>query len=1093
MSFNSIVNGYISDLKSEFDHAIESGTYTPELSYRPLIDKFLRAVIANIDDDIVCVSEPNNQGSFGRPDWRFHNRSSLGVYGYIEAKKIRIDASLNINDYEEQIEKYKLLEHNLLLTDGLDFIFFYPNSKENRVVSLIPKPVRKWCLSEENKLLENEFRKFFSTPKSRWVNEHTIIEDIAKRAIPLSNSIIETCNINELVAFEDEITLLKLLKEMKDLLAEHYDSTLSINDNFADYITQVLLFGLIYSHRVTYKKGDTPTERLNKIQAYFSNFVTQNDNERLAPFKGIIRYLGSELSDGLGRIGSWYQDAILYLSYINLTEEQLAIPDYHNLFERFLSIYKPMVRFDYGAFYTPRSLAKYLVRFCEGLIENSSKIPVNKCSKCTIVDPCCGTGTFLEELISREGILRKITTDVIGYEILPAPYALANYRISMIKGGASKVKIFLTDTLSDSVNKGVFPQETCEKISFIIREQEQVYEYSNNDIELILCNPPVSDSYDYRQKSKHDYVNELMEDFRPPNKYRTSRSNIQKQVRNSFMYFLRWAIKKLESKDTAILGLILPSSFIENVSYKYARSYLSNHFDNLWVLKFDKDLRSKTRSQNIFNTQQGRVVVVAEKGLSDKKIKELKYRCISSYCKEEKERFFEKSDFFDFEQSCYQLELFQDDFAPMLKAKIYESETTDKTMQEYSESCWKIFDNSSRYQCVFQRSCSGVKLGATGLLTHADEKILKRRFFNLTSNDNIEEIYNSILDKQSTPKRPNIDKVKVIRKLLESSNFNRDDIKEYPIQKYSYRPFIETYAFLDHQVLKKMQREGGGGTRPRPELIKLFSLNEPPVAFAVSRNIKEQNKSLDRFVSFCWETPDNDLTRRGNGTVLSNKYPEYKSKDNSNLEILSNINEALLKHFGDSSQNISKSKLSEIITYYSYAVMCSNVYLKRYHGQLFHMNSNIQDIRIPVFKDFEIIKAISDIGKDMALLEKDTEIEISTFDFGIDVEIEPFELLRVKFKPSENKLELITSEKNQILDVSKEVLNFSVSGHNVLSKWLELRVTKNLHRKFNKNDLKDLLCLIVRIKSQLELVEDLDEIVQDALNEQELLVPEKKQ
>lgn len=66
---------------------------------------------------------------------------------------------------------------------------------------------------------------------------------------------------------------------------------------------------------------------------------------------------------------------------------------------------------------------------------------------------------------------------------------------------------------------------------------------------------------------------------------RQGRQNIQKQINNPFMQFLRWGCEKLaNSRCHSVLAFIVPLSFLEAESYKYARKYLVERFSHIWAV-----------------------------------------------------------------------------------------------------------------------------------------------------------------------------------------------------------------------------------------------------------------------------------------------------------------------------------------------------------------------------------------------------------------------------------------------------------------------------------------------------------------------------
>src|SRR3989344_708580 len=140
-NFKKILSEYLLDLQRQYEESIRTGEMTPELSYRPLLDQFFGLITSEVNSKISRVFEPKTQSNSGRPDWRFYNSENLGIYGYVEAKGLDITRDVSVNDHQDQIDMYCSLGHKVLLTDGLDFIFIYPDSKKPKLISLVKKPL----------------------------------------------------------------------------------------------------------------------------------------------------------------------------------------------------------------------------------------------------------------------------------------------------------------------------------------------------------------------------------------------------------------------------------------------------------------------------------------------------------------------------------------------------------------------------------------------------------------------------------------------------------------------------------------------------------------------------------------------------------------------------------------------------------------------------------------------------------------------------------------------------------------------------------------------------------------------------------------
>lgn len=526
MSFGSIANTYLNALRNEFEAARRSGEATPELSFRGSLDNFFKQLAEYINSNIAVIPEPKNQGKAGRPDWRFHHTETMGVYGYVEAKGLDTEQNIDVSIYLSQIEKYLSLGHRVILTDGVDFVLFMPNAEEHLVVSVTSKPI-DWQTLNINGEVESLFRQFFHEPGYRRVSEEQLIEDVAKRAKLLSGAIKEMVELSpDEAASESEEKTIRSLKNLKQIVETQHDSTLQSSTLFSDFVAQVLSFGLLYAHRVVRGEGDNPKDRYQKIHDFWSSILHQDYASRLSPFRELIHQLNDELDSSLSHLGTWYDDTRRLLAYVELSDQQRSNPDYHTLYERFLAIYDPETRFDYGAFYTPPALSAYTVSLTEAVAEIRFGNNALYSAETKIIDPCCGTGTFLEELLERYTDGQNPAT--IGFEILPAPYALAHYRMTMIGNGKypSNLQIILTNTLSDALEQDVSEQTEGDE-TLIQAEQKRARQLCEPPLTVVIGNPPSSDS---GVSSSHEgrKIRELLEDFRPPEVNRTQRQNTQK-------------------------------------------------------------------------------------------------------------------------------------------------------------------------------------------------------------------------------------------------------------------------------------------------------------------------------------------------------------------------------------------------------------------------------------------------------------------------------------------------------------------------------------------------------------------------------------
>lgn len=1057
MTFQQIAEQYFKELKKEISVGTSSGEATDELSYRMSLDGFFKSVAENIDRKIDRIHEPKNQGKLGRPDWRFHNSDSMGVYGYVEAKGLDQKKEIKVSDYVSQVERYLVLENPVILTDGIDFVLFTPDGNK-QIFSLCPKPVN-WNIPDLNLEVEVLFKTFFKKVGYRKVTENQLVNEVAKRARSLSNELLELLELeNDEGETKAERTTIKLLKELKSTAEQSHDKSLIDGKAFAGFIAQILSFGLLYAHRVVDKGAKNPKDKYQKIHDFWFSVLEKEYTDKLIPFRTLVHELKSELDSELSRLGIWYDDLRRMLAHIQLKDEQIEQPDFHDLYETFLSVYDPETRFDYGAYYTPRSLAFYTVNLVKAVIKETLPNLKLETTKHKVIDPCCGTGTFIEAMLERFNL--GPNSSIIGFEILPAPYALAHYRMTMLgEKYPDNIKIILTNTLSDNLFEEVQIKESDNEITaLLLHEQQVAYKLANPPLTIIVGNPPSSDS-SFQVANEGDMIKEMMEDFRPDASQRKGRQNIQKQLTNEFAKFLRWTIDRAEKSIPSVFALILPSGFVKYNSYKFARKYLSEKVSDLWILEFDTDNRTGAEASNVFNTLQGRLVLVGVLKTDSKKKININYKSICDLNRQQKQ------DFFNEEVS----------LADWTAINELDENYSFKPASDYDAELYNRFWalTAENDEGIFLRHCSSLKLAPTHLLVHSSEGQLKRRSKFIAK---MENNYATIKEKwySGQQKPPPAAKINdAVRNKLDKA------VTSQNIFKYSYRPFLESYVLLDENLLDELGKTKGGGMRDRPEIRAAYK-NENVFGFAVAPAPEDLGKSLHKFSSFCWNVPDNDLSTRGNAHIFCNFFPEYKKKKNWDSKVKTNINPTLLsalsKQFG-----IKEEKLINPLTFYCYAVLSSEFYLEQFKGKLYNVAGEWASIPITANRDLFII--VSKYGENLA------KIEASDF----KTKVEKDYLMELKYYKTKIEADSISflDEKGNLIkkysNLDEDVLLFEVSGYNVVWNWLKLHSYPYYRKQLEENEIQEFHTLLTKIRLYKDTIAELDKSVEEILNGKLLL------
>ena len=1081
MAFAEIVRAYLKDLEEATKVGMASGEMTPELSYKPMLDALFRSYCETLDKRVSVIFEPRKQSRAGRPDWRFHDDDTLGVYGYCEGKGLELNEHITLEEHQEQISKYQTLRQRLILTDGLDFWFISPDDESSSLISLVDKPINADDLSgiHIDETLDTLLKKFFKEPGFRRCSEDRLVEEAARRAFALSENVSELVQQSEgsgLSAAENRT--IETLHKLQTLLVEHHDVSLTTPKAFSDFVAQILIFGLLYAQRVICSSGDKPRDRYEKIHKFWSDVVFSNYSERLRPFQGLVEELSDELEkNSLGPLGTWYEDCRMMLAYVDLSTSQLTQPDYHVLYESFLKVFDPDTRFNYGVFYTPRPLASYAVRLSEAVVEGySNEVNIYEEGN-RIIDPCCGTGTFLDEIL-RDKSPEDIQASIAGLEILPGPYALAHYRLTMVGNPVypRRLRILLTDTLADCLDMAGGNAE-----NMFERELDEARSAVRRPLTLVIGNPPSSDSLMNREVPNQERILTLLEEWRPPQEERSARQNIQKQTKNEFMKFLRWACDRLENNCPGVVAFVLPASFAARPSYRYARIWLLNYFDAIWVLDLDKDGRRGIETNSLFNTRQGRLFFVGyNRGIDNDGLVEVFYYSINGSTRNDKLVFLGRQESANEMLGHFQPLVVDNERASLRPQPMMNDDLLIRCVPLASS-------NTIDTDVMIARHCSAVKLAPTSFFTHINENVLIRKVRDIANEDlTFQELRQRWFSGQRRPPREEKRSVELQRAL--SRSFDIDCT-----MRYTYRPFVNTYVYMHEESLRVLQTSGGGGTRLRPEILSAFASTDT-FGIAITPAPEDVSDRLHRLACFCWHLPDNDLSMRGNARVLCNKFPEYPSRrvewDNvPRCNLAEGIRAPLCEML-----SVVEQEAMDMLIFYVYAVLCSDLYLRTFESSLFTVSTNDWP-RIPLTKDSDLFERVVELGKSLAELENpNREVSIrQEYESLMGSWEKDFSLARYEVDGIEELIRLFSAsvpgESACMIPCCKEVIDFRVCGYSPIMEWLKLHSHSYSRMYLSASHLREFLSLVERIEAHLGIVEDdIDPKVEEILHEPEDLI-----
>lgn len=1066
MSFESITRSYLKEFQQSVKNAVSSGAKSIELATRPVVHNYIEAITDHCKKPgaSLVLHHDTNYTKKDRPDWRIEDGTTFGVFCFGDHKSLASSSSFQPTRTEQkQIARYLALGRPVFIFDGIEFVFYKENIKTATRCTLIPKPLSKtvnWSTQTIDISAETHLRNVLQNPGFRKWTESQLVQQLANRARFAADemaSLLAAPAGSGSSAAEEQ--LLVSLHTLRDTIAEHHDPSLRDEKACADFVAQVLTFGLFYAHTRHMKLLTDPTQRQTAIKHFWSSTSLADQPKLLRPFKAIVLALASSLS-AENVLSDWYEEILAVLAHAEYMGTETGPQDFHSLFEQFLTTFDEQARFDRGAFYTPKALTHWIAKASDRISRDIFNLPIMEAAE-KIIDPCCGTGGFLEAIYLLRSSNQVRQASLVGLEILPAPYALAHYRLAELFDSDSnppQLNIILTDTLADQLlGPGRGSSNGFEE------ELNDAIQLSNPPLRLVIGNPPSSNHT--ASSAERNIIETKLDVFRPPVLERTDRQNIQKALNNEAYRFLRWCTEKAIESGRGILALVLPGAFARSVSFQYARKWLIDNFQKIYVLEVDGDARKSDATQSVFTVLQGRLVIFAirqqAKTTADLKIY---HHDITAQSLSDKLAFLEATPDLNSFSSFTPTE-------PQWRLAPSAAYPVDLWLKG-----WPLMSTSSNFG-IFLQKCSAVKLAPTAMLFHTQKQILLRRSIDISKAEGDPE---QLLAKwfKGQRKRPAASKLTPSVKSALKTAANGGEIADY-----LFRPFVHGFVLNSNQLFSALKQTEGSGVRDRPEVRTAFQSGA--IGIAVAPAPSDLGATLTRFACFSWNLPDNDIAARGNAMIYCDRFPEQNSPNKTIL--VDNVSDALASLFPF---GVAPAKA---IVYYAYAILSSPSYLDTFEGVLYSPSDPSSPPRIPIASTEECRRSLVDLGRKIAECEKPGYVSTALASVSINWPLTFTEFNFVKWSYDDDREELsLSGDENELVILSgvpQQAIALRIAGHTVIEKWLRERSKAYLTRKFTTADADALKNLICAICDQIYFIEIADKLVMDILATESVIPP----
>ena len=579
-----------------------SGGATDERStYGPLA-KLLDAVGATLKPKVFCVTEPVNQGA-GHPDIGLYTskqvqkgrprKDQLPERGVVEVKSLQWDTRATM--VQEQVSRYWGRYRLVLVTNLREFDLVGPDAKGGE------RRLESYRLADSG----TEFARRLENPRAFGRAAGAGLAEYLSRALSHRAALTEPQDLAWLLASYardglarvatagDSPALAAVRSALEEALGVRFEGEKGARF-FHSTLVQTLFYGIFSAWVLWARQSSAPASSFDWRTAVW---------HLRAP---VLRALFQQLSDpgrlkplGLVEVLDWTAaalDRVDRTTFFARFSEGEAVPYFY---EPFLEAFDPTLRKQLGVWYTPIEVVRYMVARVDKALKEDLGIPDGLAAENVyVLDPCCGTGAYLAEVLRRVAanlrgrglgalagarVKHAATQRVFGFEIMPAPFVVAHLQVGLTMqdldaplaaDGTERAGIFLTNALTGWEPRSTKPLPFPE-----LEEERDRAERVKQDtpILVILGNPPYNGFAGVAVDEEH----ELLEAYRKPRRVRLADP---RALNDLYVRFFRMAERRITEKTgQGVVCFISNYSWLDGLSFAGMRERYLEAFDAIRI------------------------------------------------------------------------------------------------------------------------------------------------------------------------------------------------------------------------------------------------------------------------------------------------------------------------------------------------------------------------------------------------------------------------------------------------------------------------------------------------------------------------------
>ena len=807
---------------------------------------------------------------------------------------------------------------------------------------------------------------------------------------------------------------------------------------------------------------------LRRLFRDVSKAVGEYDKEGTASDESPV--VADELIDAISEVVSILRaakmDAILEDFRAKMNREDIVI----RFYEDFLAAYKPQMRDRRGVYYTPEPVVSYMVRSVDILLKEKFDKPLGLADpEVMILDPACGTGTFLlwifqeiyrkfqenPELLtvgladqSWSGYVKeRLLPRIFGFELLMAPYAIAHLKLGLFLeetgyqfDSGKRLGVYLTNTLDEAAYKSESLFE-----EFIAEESDQASVIKRDlTIMVVIGNPPYSGhseniSAKYVSERKNGrwitrksltWIGQLIEDYKQVDRQPLNEKN-PKWLQDDYVKFMRFGQWRIEKSQKGILAFITNHRFLTNPTFRGMRQQLIQSFDGLYFYdlhgnaKKQEEQSDGKQDANIFDIQQGVSITLAIKS---------------------GENYIFRGDLYGSRDEKYE-NLIKNTFKQTSWRKI--SPTSPYYLFKLQD------DTFSEEYYEYPKITEIMPVNSVGILTARDSLTIQwteQDIWNII-NDFVSLSSEDARTKYKLGKDARDWKVEFAQNDLRKTDLERDNIK-----LIFYRPFDKRYTYYTG-------KSRGFHCMPRADVMRHMITGEN-LGFHLCRQISSGNwfhaLATNLITDDCYVS--NKTSERGY-TIPLYIYLDDNDKQESTVSGQKRANFST-EFMTRVSELLDYSPSPEIVFYYIYAILYSPTYRERYAEFL-----SIDFPRIPLTRNDELFQEISSYGEDLVALHLMKSPNLDKLITQYESKNNP--VVDSGYPKYVDGKVVINKRGDGFTGVPEIVWNFYMGGYQVCQKWLKDRKGRTL----TQEDITHYQRIIVALQETVRLMQQIDEAI----------------